>query len=67
MTIIDFNKECTSIDAPIGDLVNDILEDRDIPSEKTEQEIIEYLDSKTNIRGTNDVFQEFIAEYKNKK
>ncbi len=64
MTINEFIKDCSSIDSPIGDLANDILGDQKFPSSKTEREIIEYLDFQTRRGGTNDTFQEFLAEYR---
>ena len=64
MTINEFIKDCSSIDSPIGDLANDILGDENFPSSKSERKIIEYLDFQTRRGGTNDIFQEFLAEYR---
>ena len=64
MGIHKFIKDCASIDNPIGDLANDILGDKEFPTKKTEKEILDYLDSKTTLRGTNDTFQEFLIEYR---
>lgn len=63
MTIKEFAKECSLLDSPIGDLGNDIIKDKDFPSHKPNKEIFEYLDFQTGGMGTNDVFQEFLAEY----
>ena len=64
MTINKFIKDCASIDNPIGDLANDILGDKNFPSKKSDKEILEYLDNQTRRGGTNETFQEFLAEYK---
>ncbi|MFH4964756.1 YozE family protein [Gaetbulibacter sp. M235] len=66
MTINKFIKACASYDSPIGDLANDILGDKNFPSRKSEREILEYLDTQTIRGGTNDVFQQFLAEYRKK-
>ena len=59
MTIRKFIKECAKEDSQIGDLANDILRDKDFPFKMGENEIWEYLDSKTLSVGTNDSFLEF--------
>lgn len=64
MTINEFIKDRSSIDSPIGDLANDILKDRNFPSLKSESVIIEYLDLQTRRGGTNEIFQEFLIEYR---
>lgn len=66
MTINEFIEDCASYDSPIGDLANDILEDKNFPSKKSDREILEYLDTQTRRGGTNDTFQEFLAEYRKK-
>jgi len=63
MTINKFIKNCASIDSPIGDLANDILGDKNFPSKKSDKEILEYLDTQTRRGGTNETYQEFLAEY----
>tara|TARA_R110000850_G_scaffold44402_1_gene112919 strand:- start:32 stop:235 length:204 start_codon:yes stop_codon:yes gene_type:complete len=67
MTIRKFIKECAKEDSQIGDLANDILRDKDFPFKKGENEIWEYLDSKTLSGGTNDIFLEFKEEYQKLK
>jgi len=64
MTINEFIKKSSSKDSPIGDLANDILEDKKMPSSRSEREIVEYLNFETKLRGTNDTFQRFLAEYR---
>lgn len=64
MTINQFIIECSSLDNPVGDLANDILSDGNFPSSKPEREILEYLDFQTRRSGTNETFQEFLAEYR---
>ena len=66
MTINEFIKDCASYDSPIGDLANDILGDKNFPSKKSDREILEYLDTQTRRGGTNDTFEEFLAEYRKK-
>lgn len=67
MTIRKFIKECAKEDSQIGDLANDILRDKDFPFKKGENEIWEYLHSKTLSGGTNDIFLEFKEEYQKLK
>ena len=64
MTINEFIKKSSYKDSPIGDLANDILEDKKMPSLRSEREIVEYLNFETKLRGTNDTFQSFLAEYR---
>ncbi|SMO54137.1 YozE SAM-like fold [Chryseobacterium rhizoplanae] len=63
MTINEFVRECSSIETPIGDLANDIIRDKDFPSDKANKEIFDYLDFQTRRNGTNEIFQKFFAEY----
>ncbi|WP_044403981.1 YozE family protein [Lacinutrix sp. Hel_I_90] len=67
MTINKFIKDCASLDSPIGDLANDILGDKNFPSKKSDKEKLEYLETQTRRGGTNETFQEFLAEYKRVK
>lgn len=64
MTINNFIKNCSQLDSPIGDLANDILEDSKFHSFRSEIEIFEYLDFRTRSGGTNDIFQNFLAEFR---
>ena len=63
MTIKKFIKICKNENSPIGDLANDILRDKEFPYEKTETEIFEYLNFKTQFGGTNEAFKEFLNAY----
>ncbi|NKI28303.1 YozE SAM-like fold [Arenibacter nanhaiticus] len=63
MTLRKYIQECSKKDSHIGDLANDILRDNDFPFKKHENEIWKYLDSKTLLGGTNDIFLEFWKEY----
>ncbi|NKI27431.1 hypothetical protein HCG49_12750 [Arenibacter sp. 6A1] len=63
MTLRKYIQECAKEDSHIGDLAKDILRDNDFPFKKHENEIWKYLDSKTLIGGTNDIFLEFKEEY----
>jgi len=67
MTLNKFIKDCASIDSPIGDLANDILGDKNFPSKKSDNEKLKYLETQTRIGGTDETFQEFLAEYKRVK
>lgn len=66
MTITEFITECSLADSSISDLANDILEDKNFSSSKSEIEIIDYIDFQTRQKGTNDVFQKFLAEFRRK-
>jgi len=63
MTLNEFIKQCAEYDNPIGDLANDILGDNNFPAEKSDIEILDYIDMQTKRGRTNDIFQEFHAEY----
>jgi len=67
MRIIDFIEKCKKLDSPIGDLANDIARDRGFPVEKSDEEILGYLDMKTSFGGTNDAFVSFFQAYKKVK
>ncbi|KQK26086.1 hypothetical protein AR438_10925 [Chryseobacterium aquaticum] len=66
MTINEFIIRCSLADSIISDFANDILEDKNLPSQKSEREIIDYLDFQTRQTGINDVFQKFLAEFRKK-
>lgn len=63
MTINKFIKICKDENSPIGDLANDILRDEKFPYAKTDTEIFEYLNFKTQFGGTNETFIEFLNAY----
>tara|TARA_R110002124_G_scaffold287259_1_gene472086 strand:+ start:1035 stop:1604 length:570 start_codon:yes stop_codon:yes gene_type:complete len=67
MTLIEFIKSQLSKDTQLGDLANDIKGDKEFPSDKTEEEIISYLDFKTRSGGTNSTFKRFLKAYKIQK
>lgn len=67
MTSNKFIEDCTQLDSPIGDFANDVLRDKNFPSEKSEKEILEYLDFQTMKAGTNEAFKEFLSEFKKLK
>ena len=63
MTINEFIKDCATLDSPIGDLANDILNDQNFPSDKSENGILNYLRDQTLRKGTYGTFQEFLVKY----
>ncbi|HAL83301.1 MAG TPA: hypothetical protein DCO83_14580 [Mucilaginibacter sp.] len=67
MTLIEFIKSQVSKDAPMGDLVNDILGDKGFPVAKTEEEIISYLNFVTSRGGTNNTLKKLLRSYRKVK
>ncbi len=67
MTLIEFLKSQLSKDTQLGDLAKDIQGDKEFPANKTEEEIISYLDFKTRYGGTNSTFKRFLKAYKIQK
>ena len=67
MTLIEFIKSQLSKDTQLGDLAKDIQGDKEFPSDKTEEEIISYLDFKTRFGGTNPTFKRFLKAFKIQK
>ncbi|MNL08028.1 hypothetical protein D3C87_1287320 [compost metagenome] len=64
MKLLEFIKSKLSEDSPIGTLANDIKDSSDFPVDKTEKEILSYLDFQTRMGGTNDIYKSFLKEYK---
>ena len=64
MTLIEFIKSQLSKNTQLEDLARDIQDDRAFPSDKTEEEIISYLDLKTHLGGTNSTFKKILKAYK---
>jgi len=67
MTIVEFIKSQLYKDTELGDLAKDIQRDNEFPVDKTEEEIISYLDFKTMRGGTNSVFKSFLKAYEIQK
>ena len=67
MTLIEFIKSQLSKDTQLGDLAKDIQGDKEFPANKTEEEIISYLDFKTLFGGTNPTFKRFLKAYKTQR
>lgn len=67
MKFIEFIKSQLSKDTRLGDLAKDIQGDKGFPADKTEEEIISYLNFKTLRSGTNPTFQRFLKAYKIQK
>lgn len=59
---LKFIKSMAEEDTPLGDLAKDILRDKNFPMEKSEKEMISYLEFKTS--AVSDVFKELIKEYR---
>lgn len=64
MIFIEFIKSKPSEDSPVGDLVNDILRDKNFPVNKKTKKIIDYLNFQTSICGTNKIFKQLLKQYK---
>jgi uncharacterized protein YozE (UPF0346 family) len=67
MTLIEFIKSQLSTETQLGDLARDIQGDKEFPADKTEEEIISYLDFKTRFGGTHSTFKRFLKAYKFQK
>lgn len=67
MTVLEFAKECSSMDNPVGDLSRDILSDRNFPSNKSEKEIKAYLNEVSLDDKVNDAIRDFFTSYKKAK
>ena len=67
MTIIEFIKSQLSEDTQFAALSKDIHKSDDFPVDKSEEEIIYYLEFKTCFNGTNSTFKRFLKAYKIKK
>lgn len=63
MNIKDFAKKCSSMDDPIGDVARDILDDRNFPTGKSEEEIKSYLDHVARDSAADEAIKEFLIEY----
>ncbi|RYE20038.1 MAG: hypothetical protein EOP45_11690 [Sphingobacteriaceae bacterium] len=67
MTLIEFLKSKTSQDTPIGNLANDVINDKDFPYERPEIGIISYLEFQTRRHNNGDIFEELMAAYHEQK
>jgi hypothetical protein len=67
MTLIEFIKSQLSKDTKFGDLAKDIQVDKEFPTNKSEDEIISYLNFKTSMRGNNSIIKKFLKAYKIQK
>lgn len=67
MTFIEFIKSQLSKDTQLGDLAKVIQGDKEFPADKTEDEIISYLNFKTSMRGNNSIIKKFLKAYKIQK
>lgn len=67
MNLLEFIKSQLSKDTQLGDLAKDIQGDKEFPADKTEEEIVSYLDFKTRNGGTNLTFKRLIKAYQKQK
>lgn len=67
MTLIEFIKSQISANSELGDLARDIQSDNEFPIDKTEEEIVSYLDFKTQVGGTNSTFKSLLQAYEIQK
>ncbi len=67
MTLIEYIKTQISTESIVGDLAKDIQGDKEFPINKTEQEIISYLEFKTRRGGISNAFDELIEGYSSQK
>jgi uncharacterized protein YozE (UPF0346 family) len=63
-TFIKFLKATAKLDEPIGDLAECALRDKNLPVEKSEEEIINYVEHMANRHSLGDFFDELMLEYK---
>lgn len=63
MTFIEFIKSKVSVDDSVGDLARDMMNDGEFPIESPNSEVISYLDFKTKLGGTNEVFKDLLMQY----
>lgn len=64
MTLIEFIKSKLSDDSELGVLAKDIQNDLKFPIDKSEKEIISYLDFQTRLRGAHSTFIKLVKEFK---
>jgi uncharacterized protein YozE (UPF0346 family) len=67
MTLIEFLKSQTSQNTPIGDLANDVMNDKDFPYERPENGIISYIEFQTRRRNNGEIFEELMEAYQEQK
>lgn len=67
MTLIEFIKSQLSMDTEFGHFAKDIKRDKEFPAEKTEKEILSYLEFKTRIGGTDSILKSFLQAYETQK
>ncbi|HEV7780809.1 MAG TPA: YozE family protein [Chitinophagaceae bacterium] len=64
MTLIEFIKSQLSKDSPLGDLAQDIQGDKEFPADKTEEEMLSYIEFKTRWKGNTAVYNNLVKAYK---
>lgn len=65
MTLIEFIKSKLSDVSDVGNFARDIQNDLKFPIERSEKEMISYLDFHTQLRGANSAFIKLIKGFKN--
>ncbi|MDO6435583.1 YozE family protein [Flavitalea sp. BT771] len=63
MTIVEFIKSNLAQNTPMGDLCRDIQGDPGFPSNKSEEEVISYLQFRTSRGGTDSVLKKMLRQY----
>ncbi|MDB5258442.1 MAG: hypothetical protein JWM14_3137 [Chitinophagaceae bacterium] len=64
MNLVEFIKSKISRSSQFKTFANDVLDDKNFPVEKSEEEIIDYLNFQTKRGDTNETFQKLLKEYK---
>lgn len=61
--IVIYLKSLTELDDPVGDFAKDVFRDPDFPLEKTEKEIIKYLENVSERYGHDEIFKIIMKSY----
>jgi uncharacterized protein YozE (UPF0346 family) len=67
MTLIESIKSKLSEDDELGDLARDIQGDKEFPANRSDKEIISYLQFKTGFKETDSTLKRLTQEYKNQR
>ncbi|MDB5159434.1 MAG: YozE SAM-like fold [Mucilaginibacter sp.] len=63
MILLEFLKSQSNEETDLGNLAKDVMNDRDFPSERKEEEIISYIHFRTHAAGAGELFEEMMAAY----
>jgi len=67
MKLIEFIKDISEKESPIGDLANDILGDGELPVQKDDCDIINYIEFKCSMGGTSEAVTELMLLFNENK